>query len=424
MFHYDKSTGKRAPVVGTRRAGLTRAGASPLLRTVGGKPHATAADHEQEKEQDLSEFIFPQKALGRGEDMKTRRAKEKDIGSAKEIPTPPASSAERERKRMGKENFDAEPEESEDEGSGKKVPGFVRIDVGVEEERGPVARFKVPGGAGSLGSGKRRGSQEEDEGGDGEPEWIVNPDSKKRRVDNAAVNNVFAPPRSQRKTLGKRPTTYGRTPQRSAAPAKKESFQKPLKAPESPKGAKFVRQPEFESEGPRFLQPDSFKKPFTGNADSTLELEDNQDLCIVVEDSQIPDTDAGSVFHCQFCGEEIENSVHEDFEDRHGKNFSYKWQRRFCAFHKRLEAETKWRERRYPDIDWIGLERRMRKHDDFLTCVLNDTVDSYYREELKRKIKPGSKSAKQSYRAAIRPGASVGYYGPKGEKIMCVFPDQ
>lgn len=426
MVHYDRSTGKRVALPG-RRLGQTRTGANRLLKTVGGKPHATAADHEAGKEEDFSGFVFPQKDLGPREDMKTRRAKEKAIGSAKEILTPPASSAEREkRRRMGKENVDAEPEESEDEGSGKKTIGFVRPDVGVVEEEKPVARFKVPGGAGSPGSprssGKRRSSQEEEDNNvDGDPEWMVNPESKKRRVDNASVNNVFAPPRRQ-KTLGKRPTTYSKTTQRPAAPAKKGGFQKPLEMPDSPQGAKFKKQPEFKSEGPKFLQPESFKKPFTGNANTTLELENDQDLCIVVEDPQIPDTDTGSTFHCPFCREEIEKSVHEDFEDRHGKNFSYKWQRRFCAFHKRLEAETKWRERRYPDIDWIGLERRMRKHDDFLTCVLNDTVDSHYREQLEAKLKPGTKSAKQSYRAAIRPGASVGYYGPKGEKIMCVFP--
>lgn len=129
---------------------------------------------------------------------------------------------------------------------------------------------------------------------------------------------------------------------------------------------------------------------------------------------------------CAYCNEAVKRSLLEDFEVEFlkGHEMTYKWKKRFCTWHQKQEAEAKFIEKGYPNVDWKLLPQRMRAHDSFLRDVINDKVESYYRSELKRKSKKGSKNLQKAItdKERSKGGASMGYYGPRGEKMMCVCP--
>ncbi|KAF7195283.1 hypothetical protein HII31_03489 [Pseudocercospora fuligena] len=124
---------------------------------------------------------------------------------------------------------------------------------------------------------------------------------------------------------------------------------------------------------------------------------------------------------CGHCGEALKRSLLEDFQDEvlRGRELTYKWQKRFCRWHQQQNAEAQWRERGYPEIDWKQLPLRMHAHDSFLKDIVNDQVDSHYRDELKNKSKKSRKDLEHVITGHdSRGGASMGYYGPKGEKMI------
>jgi hypothetical protein len=127
------------------------------------------------------------------------------------------------------------------------------------------------------------------------------------------------------------------------------------------------------------------------------------------------------VTECAICGQAVNQFLREEFEDRStpGKQLSYKWQQRFCTYHKQHEGKESWKERGYPEIDWSGLEKRMRRHRPHLLAVIDGSKSSYYRVQLSEKLKEGSKTAMQALKSdKDRPTVCVGYYGPRGEKVL------
>ncbi|KXT18686.1 hypothetical protein AC579_2706 [Pseudocercospora musae] len=124
---------------------------------------------------------------------------------------------------------------------------------------------------------------------------------------------------------------------------------------------------------------------------------------------------------CGHCGAALKRSLLEDFQDEvlRGRELTYKWQKRFCRWHQQQDAEAQWQERGYPEIDWKHLSLRMHAHDSFLEDIVNDQVDSHYRNELKNKSKKSRKDLEHLITGHdTRGGASMGYYGPKGEKLI------
>ncbi|CAK1364006.1 hypothetical protein CB0940_04024 [Cercospora beticola] len=141
-----------------------------------------------------------------------------------------------------------------------------------------------------------------------------------------------------------------------------------------------------------------------------------------------PDSDDGNIT-CTICDERVRRLLKEEFEDEvlDNRPWSYKWQQRFCTWHKRRTVREIWQERGYPEIDWSNLRKRMRKHDRFLSDVLNDRVASHHRE----KLKDQSKNGRSRQKDIVAEGTSkftMGYYGPRGERrvndyIMNRFAD-
>lgn len=135
-----------------------------------------------------------------------------------------------------------------------------------------------------------------------------------------------------------------------------------------------------------------------------------------------PEPDSMSII-CETCHERVDKLLQEEYNDDYvkGKSWNIQWQERFCEWHRTQSAKEAWLKRRYPDIDWAGLESRMKQHDDFLLSVLRNQKKSQYRDEYAAKVK--AKSMSGGFKdSTVKPGATVGYYGPKGEKAMYVCP--
>lgn len=126
---------------------------------------------------------------------------------------------------------------------------------------------------------------------------------------------------------------------------------------------------------------------------------------------------------CAICGQDYDSRLKEDFEDQFMKGrpiLNYKWQQRFCRWHKEHNARLLRVERGYPDIDWEMLEVRMRTHHTHLKDVMTGSKASYRKQQLSERLKGRSRTTMQALgnEGEVRQGALVGYYGPMGERIM------
>ncbi|KAK5721058.1 hypothetical protein LTR15_007022 [Elasticomyces elasticus] len=126
---------------------------------------------------------------------------------------------------------------------------------------------------------------------------------------------------------------------------------------------------------------------------------------------------------CAVCGDSVTASQREDFEDRfeQAKSWNYKWQQRFCQYHKQTEASQLWVERGYPDIDWIRFESRLKhsRHIEHIERMISGEISSAFRKQFQKKVKSRAKTLLQAAddeNAGI--SGSAGYYGPRGEKLM------
>jgi hypothetical protein len=110
---------------------------------------------------------------------------------------------------------------------------------------------------------------------------------------------------------------------------------------------------------------------------------------------------------CPLCGEPVAADDLASFRARSGLGFDA--QMRFCALHKRRTAREAWEARRYPNIDWGGLEARMAGHADHLRAVLaGDAGNSHFRETLR------AQPRKAKEETSLLPG----YYGMRGLRSM------
>lgn len=103
-------------------------------------------------------------------------------------------------------------------------------------------------------------------------------------------------------------------------------------------------------------------------------------------------------------------------------NLSLRKQQIFCTQHRLRDADTEWKQKGYPTIDWDILEKtRIPDHIPQLRQVLYRKHPSFYLDHLESKLKEarGNQSKIRSYLATdIVEVVKPGYYGPKGAKVM------
>lgn len=126
---------------------------------------------------------------------------------------------------------------------------------------------------------------------------------------------------------------------------------------------------------------------------------------------------------CAICSSVVSRAIREDFDDIHqqGPRLNYKWQQRFCRYHRQHESRIVWEQRGYPDINWDKLYGRLgsRTYTKHLKKILAGHTHSVYRDQLATRLEEGGiLSVQQSLAGEGRVGVGVGYYGPRGEKML------
>lgn len=364
-------------------------GGPRLLRQVGGRQHATAEDHADEPPKSPRRDL----ALGINTDN---------------------------------EDFDREPDSSEDESVNGTDAHFKRANLSyiahASSQSNPARRIS-PSSNHGIKLGNKRANPHEHDNDDHDDDAIFESSqgSEKRRKLGGAIPafvNALAPQRDARRRKAL-PQKYGRTSNKSAVDKQpeKKSFKKPgsgTALTEKPVKVASFQKLQSRIKGGR-EESGAAEGKEDGQTDDEMLRNDIRDI----------ETEQDSLrCQCPICGKPVGILVREEFEDEHrhqfrGRRMNFQWQKRFCLHHQVLAARETWQERRYPQIDWSTLDSKMQKHEAFLLQVVRDTTHSrsYYREELRTRLQPGSRSIKQSFHAS-RPGASVGYYGPRGERVM------
>lgn len=318
---------------------------------------------------------------------------------------------------VGEDDINADPESSSDIEDAKDKyragASFVKLsDIipGDEKESSKATKpFALPGAKNNRDTAAD----------DGEPDWMAERRAPKRRKVTATFTNLHA----------KAPPTKTYGSQKSSSQPKKNGFKTtsrmvPEQRPE--KRSVFKKLSAFEL--PAEETSSGFKSSFStdnvsisGDQPNPLNGSRSSSPDHATDEPDEPDIYSSDV-ECPHCRERVSRMIYEEFEDRIGFKgaMPYKWERYFCGHHKKESAGETWREKGYPTIDWLSLEGRLRKHDEFLECILNGSIDSHYRTRLEDKLQPRKKGILQSYENEDDKGCGVGYYGPRGAKLMYV----
>ncbi|KAG9964606.1 hypothetical protein KCU61_g2628, partial [Aureobasidium melanogenum] len=123
---------------------------------------------------------------------------------------------------------------------------------------------------------------------------------------------------------------------------------------------------------------------------------------------------------CPICGEKIEQEFWDKFQDEicH-RRMNLRLQERFCQAHKARTADDVWQDRGYPSINWSALQSRLRAHHAHIHAILDGDYESpYYKQHAKLVSQSKGRSAGSAAASGRFTGLRAGYYGTKGEKIM------
>ncbi|KAL1585923.1 hypothetical protein WHR41_04991 [Cladosporium halotolerans] len=420
-----------------------RRNAAPLLRQVNGKPHATEDNHE------VSALPTPpasngSKAIGTTAGFrKAAGAKEKQ--REEDIYADPASSSD--------EDADAHEEKGT---AVPEKPSSKQSELASKPpSAAPTTKFLKPASTKRAASDENddpaapSGSDDDDDDDDDDDGMIFNSSqaSQQRRKKarsgaggGPATANIHAPPPGRVKTYGKkriltpkdrkkggfqvaRGPVAGGSAAAAAAAAKGPTFKVAKGADMFAFGAE--ENPEGET-GSRTVEgaadPDSPELSELSELDSGVEEVDPRTLDLPEPKEYVATTD------CAICGASVPVLLRQEFEDRynHGKALSYKWQQRFCRHHKADAARRIWSERAYPEVDWEGLDGRLKAQHGRLVDVMEGRAPSVYRERLQNLV--NTKTTRSAVSAFNEAGAGKkvedelqvkpGYYGPRGEKMM------
>ncbi|KAK1830304.1 RTC4-like domain-containing protein [Podospora conica] len=116
---------------------------------------------------------------------------------------------------------------------------------------------------------------------------------------------------------------------------------------------------------------------------------------------------------CPMCNEEVDQSLIDEFRKRHPTS-TWRQQQAFCMDHKKAKAKVVWKEKKYPRIDWRGLDARVTRQSSFLRGIVNGGK-SHFRDIFKEKVKEAGRD--RTVRRAEE-YMVPGYYGGRGMRAM------
>jgi hypothetical protein len=388
---------------------LSRNGGRPLLRQVNGKKHASKDDHEE------SESTTPLADTSK-RTTKTMKPREEEKEAVEEDwERDPDSTSEEEPMAPEQEQLESR---------------FVHRQIDVPSKPPDKrAGFVLPKTISPSSAGSKRSAEESDSKSspNDDPVFMSQPGSSQPRHNSPEKRhkpktlNIHAP-RNVRQ--------YGTKAQIKSQKAKKEreAREEKLKGMQKPKAR----------EGPAFMQPRGgdmrlaprgiadFKAPQGGDRGSrSPSLSSLTSL-----DSDIEEIDATQLgpdsYICGICNIRLLLETLYAFETSFPKaNIKeYKYQKWFCGYHRSATAREVWKERGYPDIDWLKLDERVERHHEHLLGVLEGSKPSIYRDRLRQQLDSGDgKSALSAFTEANNQdgqssACTPGYYGPRGEKLV------
>ncbi|KAF2224366.1 RTC4-like domain-containing protein [Elsinoe ampelina] len=372
--------------------GLTRRGAAPLLRQVGGRQHASSVHHEDQQSPASSPLSNPPNEL-----------------DVEDFTRSPEGSSEED-----DPIIDASPPANKTNGTSKN--SSVHNIHGSRPGRANQKKDK----AGLTDAKSKTGLKRKSPGPDDEeeqPDWILTSSQPKRPK-----------------------TTYGSQSQRSQA-----SFKKVLKAA-SPKKSKasFKRlsrqgnSPKLSPSEPVAEKP-AFRRPVPA-AINTGQEAPSSPLSHPASSSPLgspigspAESDIEEVFlgvpnpsdfsPCPICSEPVSKLWRIDWELEHlrGRRMNLRMQEKFCQAHKEKSAAETWEISKYPTVDWTILNKRLAKQRSKIEEMLTGQRESMFRTELEKRVKTKeSKTAAKSIETGGERG-KTGYYGSRGAKVMTEY---
>ncbi|KAF2234497.1 hypothetical protein EV356DRAFT_532807 [Viridothelium virens] len=125
---------------------------------------------------------------------------------------------------------------------------------------------------------------------------------------------------------------------------------------------------------------------------------------------------------CPVCDEPVDRSFLDEFAN-YASRMSIHRQTLFCHAHKRRSAMEEYRIAGYPEIDWNTLPGRLQLHHEHINNVLDRKEDSWYRKRLEEWAKSGKQRTLRQTAIATNDESSLhkfvpGYYGTKGARLM------
>ncbi|KAK3618504.1 hypothetical protein LTR56_024590 [Elasticomyces elasticus] len=421
--------------------------APKLLRAVRGKPHASDEDHEyysipktakqlptpESSNNTISSgFKVPKKLEDIDIYADPISSDDERFKAATRVPSPPVKEEE-------PEDFKHIPQfDGSQDALKSKTQNFRRASTrsAVKQESPPTTAFRVPAIKSSPSSaGSKRKVEDWELESDENDATVFSSQPKRSRVS----RNIFAPPRSSKPPQ----SSYGQKAQRKRSREEQERREAEAKRVKEAEQAEKANRNAFkrvnvpaafacqDNAASLFKIPD---KRFSDD-DAVLGAEDDRnsiDLSDLSDAASSPPPEVVASFdlpsavrrlECTVCGDSVTVSQREDFEDRfeQAKVWNYKWQQRFCRYHKQIEASQLWVERSYPTVDWIRLESRLKqsRHIEHIERMISGETSSAFRKQFQRKVKSRAKTLLQAADDEnAGKGGSAGYYGPRGEKLM------
>lgn len=144
--------------------------------------------------------------------------------------------------------------------------------------------------------------------------------------------------------------------------------------------------------------------------------DDDDDVVVLTDRSAHP-----SQPRCPICGNSVTQEALDDFELQYPK-MDLRAQQLFCRTHKNVEALGEWSERNYPDIDWDSFPQRLKKFRKVISDLLKSPETSHFRSEMEQRLRRGKdRTLAMHVDHEDFQNCSVGYYGPKGLRLMTHF---
>ncbi|KAF2634979.1 hypothetical protein P280DRAFT_462718 [Massarina eburnea CBS 473.64] len=451
---------------------------SRLLSQVGGKAHASSADHEEDiraryppADKMTTEQIHGDPISSSDDEQKDVNAEQRSsrpLPSLRASQSPPNSSTKRRQT-----------------GNAAKGTGV----SGAKRKRGhPKQKIQVPrGGTYEKGQKSKRGRQEEEKentaamtSNSSEQEPVnrpfifgmehsgpAAPNRQKQTYrpsriapkgvsnDTKAMKNIHAksnkgPSKQYGKTKTKLPPqeddhnsdTSSKSPESelevllSDANKKRED-----KSPQRPSPAKAPRsdlallgtykQPES---SPPIVEDDSSDLSSVPASSQALprDRDRDQDTLANLEEhiANLPSED-DTEFLCPLCQEPVDQDHFDKFWNLRHKPRTVRNQSIFCKEHNQRTAETRYKKEGYPRIDWETLPDRIRNLRPQIVKILRNETESKYRNQHASKLLSGKAAVlptrgKGQKRAKVEEQiegfedmpASTGYYGPRGRRLM------